>query len=194
MPTSLVSLADYKTYKKLTKTDSDAELEMLVVSTSALVKNYIGHSLIDYYSTPLVQVFNTSPQTSVLQLTEWPIKDVILVEYRDKYTETYSILDPTEYYLNTATDSVYIQKGYWPAGLGSVKITYTAGYPTTPEDIKLAILDLIHHYHKEEYKEGKSLGNASINNTPSGASSAIRATNQAWPPHVLRVLSLYKNG
>lgn len=192
MPAPLVTLADYKTYKKLTKTDSDAELNLLITSVSALVKTYLGHSLIDYYSTPKVEVFNIARNTNTLQLNDWPINQVISVEARTTYSDTYTLYDPSEYQVDTYTDSIYKHLTYWPEGFGAVKVTYTAGYPATPDDIKLATLDLINHYHKEEYKEGKSIGNATINNNPAGFSRTA-ANSTEWPSHIQRVLSMYKN-
>jgi hypothetical protein len=186
---NLVTLQDYKTYKKLSKTDSDAELNLIINSVSVMVKSYIGHSLLDYYSTPKVEYFNTNASQVALLLTEWPIVNVSLVETRITYQDDYTTVDPVEYYVDSSMDSVYNNKGYWNQGYGAVRVTYTAGYASTPEDIKLATLDLVHHYFKEEYKERKSIGNATIDNSTSRAN----ALATEWPMHVTRVLDFYKN-
>lgn len=185
--TALITLSDYKSYKKITKTDSDEELNGIIASVSSLIKTYCGHSFIDYYSIPKVEVFNVNESQHALLLNEWPVKNVSSVEYRDSYDKPYEVLTPSDYYVDTNIDTVFKHSGYWPAGFGSVKITYTAGYTTTPEDIKIAALDLVHHYFKEEYKERKSLGAASIDN-----STKFNASK--WPAHVIRVLDLYRNG
>lgn len=185
---ALITLADYKLYKKLTKTDSDEELGAIIASVSNLVKTYCGHSFIDYYSTPKVEIFNVKQSQHALLLNEWPVNAVSLVEYRDEYTEPYTTLANTEYYVDTSIDTVFLHSGYWPEGFGAVKITYTAGYSSTPEDIKIAALDLVHHYHKEEYKERKSIGSASIDNGLS------KLGTSKWPAHIIRVLDLYRNG
>ena len=185
---ALITLADYKLYKKLTKTDSDEELTAIIASVSNLVKTYCGHSFIDYYTVPKQEVFNVKQSQHAILLNEWPVKTVSLVEYRDEYTEAYKTLVSTEYYVDPAIDTVFKHSGYWPEGFGSVKITYTAGYQTTPEDVKIAALDLVHHYHKEEYKERKTLGAATIDTGLSKMGSS------KWPAHVIRVLDLYRNG
>lgn len=42
-----------------------------------------------------------------------------------------------------ATDTVYYEDGYWPRGVGSVRVTYTAGLPAVPEMVKRAALDMV---------------------------------------------------
>lgn len=185
--TALITLEDYKLYKKLTKTDSDEELNAIIASVSSLIKTYCGHSFIDYYTSPKVEVFNTKQSQHAILLNEWPVKTVSLVEYRDSYDSSYVTLPSTEYFVDTSIDTVFIHSGYWPEGFGSVKVTYTAGYATTPEDVRIAALDLVHHYFKEEYKERKSIGTASIDTGLSKMGSS------KWPPHVSRVLELYRN-
>jgi hypothetical protein len=185
---ALITLADYKLYKKITKTDSDEELGAIIASVSSLVKTYCGHSFIDYFATPKVETFNTKASQHAILLNEWPVNTVSLVQYRDDYTEAYQTLAATEYFVDPTIDTVFIHSGYWPEGFGSVKITYTAGYSTTPEDVKIASLDLVQHYFKEEYKERKTLGSASID------TGLSKIGNSKWPPHVIRVLDLYRNG
>jgi hypothetical protein len=64
-----------------------------------------------------------------------------------------------------------------------------AGYAATPADLKLAIFDLITYYLKDEHKERRTLGGASIQNQ---GSTSLR-DSVAFPDHIKRVLDLYKN-
>ena len=95
--------------------------------------------------------------------------------------------------MDKATDSVFRTNstGYsnWKKGPGAVKIVYTAGYATTPNDLKLAVFDLISYYLHDEHKERKVLAGASIQNQ---ATTSMR-DNVAFPDHIKRVLDLYKN-
>lgn len=185
---ALITLNDYKLYKKLTKTDNDEELTSIVAAVSTLVKTYCGHSFIDYWTTPKVEIFNIKASQHAILLNEWPVKTVSLVEYRESFEEAYTTLASTEYFVDPSIDTLFKHSGYWPEGFGSVKITYTAGYQFTPEDVKLAALDLVHHYYKEEYKERKTIGAASID------TGLSKAATTKWPAHIARVLDLYKNG
>ena len=53
----------------------------------------------------------------------------------------------------------------------------------------LAVSDLITSYLKDEHKERRTLGGASIQNQ----SSTTQTNNVAFPDHIKRVLDLYKN-
>lgn len=190
MGAPLVTLEDYKTYKKLTKTDADVELQFIVDSVNTLVRTFVGHSIIDYYSEPAVEIFNVQQGQSSIQLNEWPIQDVLSVETRADYDKPYEVMNPVEYYVDKTIDSIFIhgKAAYWQEGYGSVKVTYTAGYESVPLDMRLACLDLVHHYYKEEYKDRKQIGNASIDNT-----NKAMALASEWPIHIIRVLDMYRN-
>lgn len=185
----LISIDDFKLYKKITKTDTDDEIGFIISSVSTLVKQYCGHSFIDYYSTAKVETFNIFPAQSAVLLTEWPLKEVVSISTRGSYTESYTALDASEYYADPSSDTVYMHSGYWPEGFGAVQVTYKAGYASTPEDVKIACLDLVNHYRKEEYIARKSTGSSSIDNSSSSVGSPSK-----WPPHIVRVLDLHRNG
>lgn len=186
--TDLVTLEDYKIYKKLTKTENDEGLNVIIKSVSNMVKTYCGHSFIDYFTANKVEVFNIAEYQHAILLNEWPVKEVVSVESRNT-DGTYTVVDPSEYFVDTSIDTIFKTSGYWPSGFGSIKITYKAGYETTPEDLKIATLDLVTHYFKEEYKERRTIGQASIDN-----SKSYRQTlSTKWPMHVARILDMYKN-
>ncbi len=191
--TDLVTLAEYKEAEGITSPKEDLRLATLVPAVSQLVKTYCGNSLIDYYSTNKVETFSINWDTHVVQLTESPANAIVSVQKRDSVSESYSTVPTTDYYLDTATDSVLYVTGStyknWPKGAGSVKVTYTAGYAATPMDLKLAVFDLITYYLKDEHKERRTLGGASIQNQ---GSTSLR-DSVAFPDHIKRVLDLYKN-
>jgi hypothetical protein len=188
---ALVNLTDYKIYKKITKTDADVELQYIIDSVNTLVRTFVGHSIIDYYTTPYEETFNVSQGQSALQLKEWPIRAVSKVETREDYDKPYVIMSTAEYHVDTSVDCIFLhgKSTYWPEGFGAVKVIYTAGYATVPLDLRMACLDLVHMYAKEEYKEKRAIGNTSIDNsTTRGASLATE-----WPIHIVRILNMYRN-
>lgn len=191
--TDLVTLAEYKEAEGITSPKEDLRLATIVPAVSQLVKTYCGNSLIDYYSTNKVETFSVDWDTHVVQLTESPVNAIVSVQKRDSVSESYSTVPTTDYYLDTATDSVLYVTGstykHWPKGAGAVKVTYTAGYSTCPSDLKLAVFDLITYYLKDEHKERRTLAGASIQNQ---GSTSLR-DSVAFPDHIKRVLDLYKN-
>lgn len=189
----LVTLAEYKEAEGISSPKEDLRLSSIVPAVSQLVKTYCGNSLIDHYSTNKVEKFSIDWDTYLVQLTESPVNTIVSVHKRDSVTESYSTVPTTDYYLDTATDSVLYVTGStyrnWPRGAGAVKVTYTAGYESTPKDLKLAVFDLITYYLKDEHKERRTLGGASIQNQ---GSTSLR-DSVAFPDHIKRVLDLYKN-
>ena len=160
-----------------------------------LVKTYCGNSIIDFYSSNKTETFNIDWGTYIVQLTESPVNAIVSVQERNAYNNAYTTLTTGayEYSLDTKTDSILrtTSSGYknWPTGVDAVKVVYTAGYSAVPEDLKLAVIDLITYYLKDEHKERRTIQGASIQNS----SSSSQRDNVAFPDHIKRVLDLYKN-
>jgi len=191
--TDLITLEDYKEAEGISTPKDDLKLNALIPSVSQLVKTYCGTSFVDYYSSNKIETFSINWATNLVQLTETPLVSIVSVEERDDYSSSYTTVPATEYFSDTTLDVVYRVstqggKKNWPGGPAAVKITYKAGYDTCPADLKLAVIDLITYYHKDEHKERKVMGGASIQNS----ASTTQSNNVAFPDHIKRVLDLYK--
>ena len=192
----LITLEEYKDAENINTTKDDTRLSALIVSVSQLVKTYCANSIIDFYSTNKTETFNIDWNSHIVQLTESPIVEVSLVQERDSYQESYTTHTTTahEYFLDEKTDSIIRTNSgntykNWPRGAGAVKVIYKAGYASTPADLKLAVIDLITYYHKDEHKQRRTIAGASIQNE----TSTSQRNNVAFPDHIKRVLDLYKN-
>ena len=193
---NLITLAEYKDAEGITSPKEDLRINSLIPSVSQLVKTYCGNSFVDFYSSNKVEDFDIYWDTFAVQLTESPIVDIVSVQERGGYDQSYTTLTTGayQYYLDTGTDSVIRtnesgSRLNWKHGVGAVKVTYKAGYASVPKDLLLAIIDLITYYLKDEHKERRTLGGASIQNQ----SSSTQRDNVAFPDHIKRVLDLYKN-
>jgi len=191
----LITLQDYKTAEGISAPKDDARLNVLIPSVSELVKTYCGNTFVDFYSSNKTETFSINWATHIVQLTESPVNSIVSVKERDSYGSSYVTLTEgaQEYFLSPDTDSIFrtTQSGYknWPRGVGAVEVVYRAGYSAVPADLKLAVLDLITYYLKDEHKQRQSIAGASIQN----ASSSSQRDNVAFPDHIKRVLDLYKN-
>jgi hypothetical protein len=192
----LITVAEYKDAEGLRGEKDDDRLAVIVPQVSDLVKKYCGISFVDYFSTDKVETFSVNDtNTTTLVLSESPLVAVSKVEERTTYSESYQELTTGkyEYYVDSESDSVVrtningLHKA-WARGVGAVKITYTAGYASTPRDLQLALFDLVNYYMKDEHKERRSLGGAQIQNQ---GTSGIR-TSSDFPDHIKRVLDLYR--
>lgn len=192
---NLITLQEYKDAENLTVNRDDYRIDYLIESVSQLVKTYCGNSIVDYYNISKVEVLNINWDTNVIQLTESPLVSVSSVEERVSYSSSYILLSEADndYFVDTTLDTIYRTTGTgyrsWRKGPGAVRVTYNAGYADTPKDLKLAIIDLVTYYLKDEYKERKTLAGASMQNP--GTSS--QDSSVAFPDHIKRVLDLYKN-
>ena len=190
---NLIDIDTYKISEAIVSTKDDSRINSLIASVSQLVKTYCGNSIVDHYSSNKVETFSINWGTNLVQLTETPLVTIVSVEERDDYSSSYTTVPTTEYFADTTLDVIYRVSTSggaknWPGGPAAVKITYKAGYDTCPADLKLAVIDLITYYHKDEHKERKVMAGASIQNS----ASTSQRNNVAFPDHIKRVLDLYK--
>ena len=98
----------------------------------------------------------------------------------------------TDWVLDSTTDSLYRMSGSvyknWETGPNAVKVIYKAGYSELPQDLRLAVVDLIMYYHKNEQKQRQTIAGATIQNS----STTSQRDNVGFPDHIKRVLDLYK--
>ena len=197
----LVTLQQYKDFAGLKSLEHDARINVVIDSVSQLVKSYCGSSLIDYASTNKVEYKNIKDSTvETIILDESPLIQVVSVEERTSQADAYVTLitensdssGKYEYIIDGESDSITrtnsVGTRHWPRGMKSVKITYKAGYLNTPEDLKLAVFDLIKYYMKDERKERMSISGASVENALSSSLSG----NIGFPDHIKRILDMYK--
>ena len=191
----LITLATYKDAEGLSTPKEDVRINALIPSVSQLVKTYCGNSFVDFYSSNKTETLDVDWGTHIVQLTESPVNAIVSVQERTAYNNAYSTLTTGayEYALDTKTDSVLrtTSSGYknWATGVGAVKVIYTAGYSAVPADLKLAVIDLVTYYLKDEHKERRTIQGASIQN----ATSTSQVNNVGFPDHIKRVLDLHKN-
>jgi hypothetical protein len=193
---NLITLDEYKEAMKITGYGDDVRLESLMTSVSQLVKTYCNNGIRDYYDTNKVETFNIDYSSHMLSLEQSPIVEIVSVQERESLTAAYNTLSETngEYYVDMETDSILRTDGVsgyksFAPGPGSVKVTYKGGYSATPADLKLAVIDLVTYYHKDEYKQRQTLAGASIQNQGTSGQTG----NVGFPDHIKRVLDLYKN-
>ena len=197
----LITLQQYKDFAGLTGVTMDARINVIVDSVSELVKNYCGTSLIDDYSSAKTEYFDIKDNvTTRVMLDEGPVNTVTSVQERDSQADSYVTLitensdnsGKYEYIVDTMTDSIVrtdenVDKAF-PKGLKAVKVVYTAGYSSCPEDLKLSLFYLVKYYLKDERKERMTIAGATVQNS---VSTSIK-NNAGFPDHIKRVLDMYK--
>ena len=199
----LVTRAEYKAYMGISSTSSDSVIDTLIPKVSELVKTICRRTFVDYVDEDKVE-YNEGG-TNSLQLEEYPVLSISSLEYSTDYGSTYTTLtEYTNYALSKATNSVIpilmttppIEvMGYTPYGtrqspvfpyaVNGYRITYTAGYTEIPQDLKLAILDILAYYIKND-----SSVHTHKNVNPNSMQIEY-LSNTHFPAHIKRILDLY---
>ena len=197
----LVTLQEYKDFAGLQGVQNDARLNTIIDNVSQLVKTYCGTTIIDFANSDKTEYFNIADDyVDRIILSESPLISVSSVQERENQAQSYTTLitensdssGKYEYVLDMDSDSIIRTNSTghksFPKGVKAVKVVYRAGYTSTPEDLKLAVFDLIKYYMEEERKERMSIAGASVDNP---LSTSLR-NNIGFPDHIKRVLDMYK--
>jgi hypothetical protein len=185
MGLDLVTLAEYKAYAGITSTTQDIQISSIIKSASQLCKTYCARTFIDLVDDATTEVY--SGGTSKIILKEYPILSISSLEYSSDYGNTYTTLvEFIDYTLNKEDGSIAPILGIiFPKQINAYRITYTAGYEIIPQDLKIAVLDLVAYYIKSDMAI-KSQRNAGSNTT-----QVEFITKNSLPSHISRVFDLY---
>lgn len=185
MGLSLVTKAEFKAYAGLTSPTQDAVIDALIPKVSALVKSICRRTFVDYVNDTKVEYFDGGYASYSPE--ETPILSVASFEYSTDYGNTYtSLVEYTDYAVSKTTgDILAISTLGFPSAINGYKVTYTAGYEALPEDLKLAIFDLITYYMKND---------SAIHSSKAPGTNSVQieyVTNTSLPAHIKRVLDQY---
>lgn len=199
----LVTRAEYKAYQGISSTTSDTAIDTLITKVSELVKSICRRSFVDYVDEAKVEYSEGGSNT--IELSETPVLSVSSVEYSSNYGAEYTTLTEYVNYAFSKTQNNirpilvvspppevigYIPYGsrsnpIFPEAINGYRITYTAGYETLPEDLKLAVLDLIAYYIKND----SAVHTHKLAQPNTMQVEYITSTN--LPAHIKRILDLY---
>ena len=151
----LVDLEEYKEYKQITEPATDTYRVALINYVSKLVETYCNRKFLEYASSPGITEYH-SALTNRVYLDYFPVIDVTSVEVSADAGNTYTAL--SEGYQRTpflySCDLEY----------NSFKVSYTAGYTELPQDLKLAVFDLVHYYEHDEATVRKQMMGGTLEN------------------------------
>lgn len=185
MATELVTLAEYKAYANISSTTQDAAIRNIIPKVSALTKNYCRRTFNDYVDDPKLEIFTGG---SYLLLSEYPVIGISAVETSVDYGKTYTpLVEYTDFVLDNEESTIKpinSAKKFEPL-VNGYKVTYTAGYEVLPEDLKIAVMDLVTYYLKNDMAV-KSQRDAGSNTV-----QIEYITKNTLPSHIARVFDLY---
>lgn len=188
MGLDLITKAEYKQYEGITNPNSDGEIDSIIPKASQLVKNYCRRTFVDFIDEAKTEFYSGGER---FYLTEFPVIQIQSVGYSTDYGQTYTdMTEYTDWVLDKNSDSILpipatFPTKEFPEAINGYKVVYTAGYETIPEDLKLAAMDLVTYYMKNDgaVHSPKAPGSNSVQ------IEYISTTN--LPAHIKRVLDLY---
>lgn len=186
MGKSLITRSEYKTYAGISSTNFDDIIDSLIPKVSELVKNYCRRTFVDYVDDS--KVFTTNGgYGNKIYLDEYPIIQVVSVGYSVDYGQTYEdLIEYEDYVLNQEDGTLIALNGDFPEVVNGYLIEYNGGYETLPEDLKLAVLDLVTYYMRND---------SSIHSPKAPGTNSVQIeyiTTSNLPAHIKRILDLYK--
>lgn len=183
MGTDLITKAEYKAYAGITSTTQDAEIELLIPKVSEMVKTYCRRTFVDHYDEAKIEYFKGGYGTFLLK--ETPVTNVLSVQTSDDYGQTFVKMTKFVDWVQEDDYVVAINQAGFAPKISGYKVTYLAGYEAVPQDLKLAVLDLVTYYRKND---------ASVHNNrmPTGGNVQLEyVTSSGFPSHIRRVLDQY---
>jgi hypothetical protein len=208
---NLIEIDDYKLLQNITSSDQDFVLTNLVESVSQLVKTYTNNSILDNFETSSgkaakVEEFSINYEEDYVQLTGTPVvvdrtlsggnqlKPIVVQERKSLSSSYTTLVEFSDFYFDSSTDCIHRTSvgsttcKSLARGFGAVKVTYFCGYAATPADLRLAVMDLITYYFKDQNIRSRTMSGSSITNN----STTSQKGNVGFPDHIKRVLDLYK--
>ena len=182
---NLVTLNETKDYLGIASGEQDSRIKNLILYVSDFIKLYCGRSFIDNYANGTYSNITEywSGGYDYYYTKEFPLRTLDSVSLSTDLGTTYTTLTAgVDYAIDLEKDRLYIAQGSTYSGVNSYKIVYTAGFAVTPDSLKVATLDLINYYLKQESTPRKASGSISI--------EYIRSSD--LPYHIKRVLDLYR--
>jgi len=167
-----ITLEEAKAQTRVDGADDDASLTAYIAGARAHAEAYCGTPFVSRTISVKCDGFGDFAQFPVV-----PVSAVSAIGYVDAEGET-QILDASVYELRADGLTAAIALAYgatWPAIQSGSRITVTAnvGYAAVPDDIKLAILLLVGHWHKYREAGARETGNGEAQEIPHGVNALL---------------------
>ena len=183
MATDLITKTEYKNYLGIQSSNKDDEIELLIPKVSSLVKTYCRRTFIDYYDQPVLETFEGG--FTNLMLKESPVVNILFVRRSIDYGKTYTNLVEYTDWVQDGDSIRCLNIPLFAPLIRGYQVSYLAGFETVPDDLKLAVMDLVEYYSKNN-----SAVHVNRDVTPN-VTQIQYVQSTAFPAHIKRVLDQY---
>ena len=197
---NFVTVQEYKDYFNMGANPAeDTRIQLLIDSVSSLVQAYLKIDAAGGQN--ITETISVDYDTDKIFLSNYPINALSLVVSETGRITTDSTihvpLTGSVDYTADATQGI-LYRNYTPGGFASWPISpigyVTASYTTVPKwsggmsgipaDLKLAVIQLVHYYFKEDYRQSKSIQGSSVVNN-------LASFDSDFPKHIQVLLDRY---
>jgi uncharacterized phiE125 gp8 family phage protein len=176
---ALANTSDLRDWLRINNNNEDSLLDRLITAVSANVESYLNRKILVASYTE----WYDGTGTDRLLLTQYPVTAVQSV-MMDGVTVS-AAADATSTGWSFDDVGIFYQFGKFTRNRQNVKVTYTAGYATAPQDIQQAVLELA----SMRYRERDRIGHAS--KSVGGETTAF--VTSAMPDSVKVLLNNWRN-
>lgn len=165
----IITAEDYRLYGGLKRPELESGVEMMIPAANALITSLLGMDDADAVD----QLINTKPTRRKYFLSSPSATQVTRMTINEQD------VDPTQYKLYSG--GIILLSFSPPNGYMDVEYTQ-GGFNPMPEDLKLAACMLVDHWHKQDYRQAKTIGGETVtyNNTKSGVPEHIRTIIEVY--------------
>lgn len=182
---NLITLAEYKAYAGLNTPNQDAQINAIIPGVCAYVETYCNRRFKYFLTDTITEVF--SGKNYPIQLKYYPVTGIVSFDVSLDYGATTSaLIEYTDWVVDLEEGSIVSIAEPFTPGINKYHVTYNYGYEVLPDDLKLAILDLVKYYMRNDMAvhSNKAPGTTNV--------QLDYQTNAAIPAHIRRILDLYR--
>ena len=180
--TTLVTAKSWLKIPNATVTD-DTLVELLINAASQTIEAECNRKLV----AQSVVEFRHGKSSNIMMLREWPINSVTEVKFdlQSAFTSPETLVSPGDYTIGDDKMSLIFHSRQIPRGYNNVKITYNAGYATTPSDLEMACLWVVSWMY--QIRKSDDIGRSA-----KGKGDESTAFGQDAPDYVKTTIMRYK--
>jgi hypothetical protein len=189
---ALVSTTSMTTYLGIALgSTEESECDLLINAASRLAVDYTGRGMDNNGVSRLLSTSRTEyydgDGTDTLHLRSYPISAVtsIYVDPDRDYGSS-DLLDTDDYVYYENEGKICTDGSLFSPGRKSIKVTYTGGYTSIPEDLQLAIKELVLFWYKRNTDKRVGVTNISVGDKSMGYEPNI-------PESVLSTFKRYRD-
>lgn len=186
MGLALITRDEYKAYMGINSPNQDSVIDAIIPKVSQFVKTYCRRTFVDFVNDSITETVHGGYGDKIT-LKEYPLLSVTTVAVSTDYGVTYTdLIEFTDYVVDLSDATIIAISGDFPKLINGYQITYTAGYEDIPIDLKLAVMDLVTYYMKNDM---------AVHSPKAPGTNTVQVeyiTSSALPAHIRRILDMYK--